>query len=111
MSKKATPVRLCRPLAAVLGGLALVLTGTGSALAADGTFAWIGPQGKAYAIENPPDNKCLDMAQEARGARNGTKQPLVVHTKKKCKGTALRLAPGRSAPADARFASVVFNPR
>ncbi|KOV75877.1 MULTISPECIES: hypothetical protein [unclassified Streptomyces] len=111
VSAKATPVRLCRPLAAVLGGLALALTATGSALAADGTFIWIGPQGKAYALDNPPDDKCLDMAQEARGARNGTKKPLVVYTKKRCKGSALRLAPGRSAPANARFASVVFSPR
>ncbi|MEV6809645.1 hypothetical protein ACH4NF_17080 [Streptomyces sp. NPDC017248] len=105
-------MRLRRPLAAVLGGLALLLTTTtGSAYAADGTFVWIGPKGKAYALENPPDHKCLDMAQEARGARNGTKKPLVVYTKKKCKGSARRLAPGRSAPSGARFASVVFNPR
>ncbi|MEU6671340.1 hypothetical protein [Streptomyces sp. NPDC046727] len=104
-------MRLCRPLAAALGGLALVLTTTGSALAADGTFAWIGPKGKAYAIDSPPDNKCFDMAQEARGARNATKKPLVVYTKKKCKGSALRLAPGRSASDSARFASVIFNPR
>ncbi|MGW1596939.1 hypothetical protein [Streptomyces sp. SCL15-4] len=100
-----------RPLAAVLGTLALVLTATGSALAADGTFAWIGPEGKAYGIQNPPDRKCFDMAQEARGARNGTKKPLVVYTQKRCKGTATRLAPGKAAPAGARFASVVFNPR
>ncbi|GAA2781722.1 hypothetical protein GCM10010521_70610 [Streptomyces rameus] len=105
-------MRLCRPLAAVLGGLALTLTtATGSALAADGTFTWIGPKGKAYAIDSPPDDKCFDMAQEARGARNGTKKPLVVYTRKKCKGTASRLAPGRSAPESARFASVIFNPR
>ncbi|CAM5681482.1 hypothetical protein SCANM63S_05986 [Streptomyces canarius] len=109
--RKAAPMRLCRPLAAVLGGLALALTTTGSALAADGTFVWIGPQGTAYAIDNPPDGKCLAMAQEARGARNGTKKPLVVYTKKRCKGSASRLAPGRSAPANARFASVVFDPR
>ncbi|MFH9085822.1 hypothetical protein [Streptomyces sp. NPDC017673] len=104
-------MRPCRSLAAVLGGLALALTTTGSALAADGTFVWTGPQGKAYAIDNPPDHTCLDMAQEARGARNGTKKPLVVYTKKRCKGSASRLAPGRSAPANSRFASVVFNPR
>ncbi|MET9453014.1 hypothetical protein [Streptomyces cinerochromogenes] len=104
-------MRLCRPLAAVLGGLALALTTTGSALAADGTFMWVGPQGKAYAIDSPPDNKCFDMGQEARAARNGTKKPLVIYTQKKCKGTALRLAPGRSAPAGTRFASVIFNPR
>ncbi|MEU3528188.1 hypothetical protein AB0E62_30715 [Streptomyces sp. NPDC038707] len=100
-----------RPLAAVLGGLALALTAAGSALAADGTFTWTGPQGKAYSIQNPPDNKCFDMAQEARGARNGTKKALVVYTQKRCKGTSTRLAPGKSAPSGTRFASVVFNPR
>ncbi|MCE0447973.1 hypothetical protein LT493_41685 [Streptomyces tricolor] len=104
-------MRLCRPLAAVLGGLALALTTTGSALAADGTFIWVGPQGKAYSIAGPPDNKCFDMAQEARAARNATKKPLVIYAQKKCKGTALRLAPGRSAPSGTRFASVIFNPR
>ena len=104
-------MRLCRPLVAVLGGVALALTTTGAAFAADGTFVWIGPKGKAYAIDSPPDRTCLDMAQEARGAHNGTKKPLVVYTQKKCKGTARRLAPGKSAPSDARFASVIFNPR
>ncbi|MEW2511419.1 hypothetical protein [Streptomyces sp. NPDC046870] len=111
MPRKATPMRLRRQLAAVLGGVALALSATGSALAAEGTFVWVGPHGKAYAIDNPPDHTCLDMAQEARGARNGTRKPLVVYPKKGCRGPALRLAPGRSAPANARFASVVFNPR
>ncbi|MCL3997789.1 hypothetical protein [Streptomyces lavenduligriseus] len=100
-----------RPLAAVLGGLVLALTATGSALAVGGTFAWTGPQGKTYSIQNPPDNKCFDMAQEARGARNATKKTLVVYTQKRCKGTATRLAAGKSAPSGARFASVIFNPR
>ncbi|MEU9475858.1 hypothetical protein [Streptomyces sp. NPDC048191] len=104
-------MRLCRPLVAVLGGLALALTTTGAAVAADGTFVWVGPAGKAYAIDNPPEHKCLDMAQDARGARNATKKPLVVYTHKKCKGTALRLAPGKSASSGAHFSSVVFNPR
>ncbi|MFF8731846.1 hypothetical protein ACF073_36030 [Streptomyces sp. NPDC015171] len=104
-------MRLCRPLAAVLGGLALTLTVAGSALAVDGSFLWVGPKGKAYAIDSPPDNRCLDMAQEARGARNATKKTLVVYSQKKCKGSQRRLAPGKSAPADARFASVIFNPR
>ncbi|MEU0054643.1 hypothetical protein ABZ299_32370 [Streptomyces sp. NPDC006184] len=104
-------MRLCRPLAAVLGGLALALTAAGPALAVDGTFTWVGPHGKAYAITDPPGHRCFDMAQEARGAHNGTRKPLVVYTRKKCKGTALRLAPGRSAPAGARFASIVFDPR
>ncbi|MEV6115375.1 hypothetical protein AB0L59_23405 [Streptomyces sp. NPDC052109] len=104
-------MRLGRPLVAVLGGLVLALTTTGAAFAANGTFVWLGPKGKAYSIENPPEHKCFDMAQEARGARNEMKKPLVVYTQKKCKGTALRLAPGNSAPSGARFASVVFNPR
>ncbi|MEU3859959.1 hypothetical protein AB0F03_21745 [Streptomyces sp. NPDC028722] len=104
-------MRLCRPLAAVLGGLTLALTAAGPALAVDGTFTWVGPHGKAYAISDPPGHRCFDMAQEARGAHNGTKKPLVVYTRKKCKGTALRLAPGRSARAGAHFASVVFDPR
>ncbi|MGW2462033.1 hypothetical protein ACWC2M_23830 [Streptomyces sp. NPDC001761] len=111
MSRKAAPPRLCRQLAAVLGGVALALSAPGSALAADGTFLWVGPRGKAYAIDNPPDHRCLDMAQEARGAHNGTRKTLVVYPEKGCRGTARRLAPGRSAPANARFASVVFNPR
>ncbi|MFB0614460.1 hypothetical protein [Streptomyces sp. AGS-58] len=104
-------MRLSRPLTAVLGALALALTVTGPAFAVDGTFTWIGPHGKAYVITDPPGHRCLDMAQEARGAHNGTKRPLVVYTRKKCKGTALRLAAGRSAPAGAHFASVVFDPR
>ncbi|MCZ0208485.1 hypothetical protein [Streptomyces achromogenes] len=100
-----------RPLAAVLGGLALALTAAGSALAVDGTFAWTGPEGKAYSIQNPPDDKCFDMAQEARGARNATKKTLVVYTEKRCKGKATRIAPGKSAAGSAPFASVIFNPR
>ncbi|MEU7428491.1 hypothetical protein [Streptomyces sp. NPDC040750] len=104
-------MRLCRPLVAMLGGLALALTSTGSALAADDTFLWIGPDGKAYSITAPPRNKCLDMAQEARGPRNLTKRPLVVYPRKRCKGTATRLAAGHAAPAGKHFASVVFDPR
>lgn len=104
-------MRLCRPLAAVLGGLVLAVTATAPALAAGGTFTWLGPHGKAYVITDPPSHRCFDMAQEARGAHNGTRKPLVVFTRKKCKGAALRVAPGRSAPARARFASIVFDPR
>ncbi|MEV4431418.1 hypothetical protein [Streptomyces sp. NPDC049555] len=105
-------MRLCRSLAVVLGGLALVTTTTaGTATAASGTFAWVGPKNKAYSIQNPPDNKCFDMGQEARGAQNATKGPVVVYSDKRCKGSATRLAPGQSAPSGAHFASVVFNPR
>ncbi|MEU0968957.1 hypothetical protein ABZ357_27365 [Streptomyces sp. NPDC005917] len=104
-------MRLSRPLTAALGGLALAVITIGPAAAADGSFVWLGPKGKAYAIQSPPDRKCLDMAQEARGAQNATKKALVVYSKKKCKGTAHRIAPGHSAPSSIRFASVVFNPR
>ncbi|MGW2961044.1 hypothetical protein ACWDGI_21605 [Streptomyces sp. NPDC001220] len=104
-------MRLSRPIAAVLGGLALAVITIGPAAAADGTFVWVGPKGKAYAIQNPPDRRCLDLAQEARGPQNATKKALVVYSKQKCKGTALRIAPGHSAPSSVHFASVVFNPR
>ncbi|MER6226427.1 hypothetical protein ACWDFR_23115 [Streptomyces sp. 900105755] len=104
-------MRLLRPLAVALGGLALTVITVGPASAADGTFVWVGPKGKAYAIQNPPDRKCLDMAQEARGPQNATKKTLAVYSKAKCKGTEHRIAPGRSASGSVRFASVVFNPR
>ncbi|MFB7505665.1 hypothetical protein [Streptomyces broussonetiae] len=104
-------MRLCRPLVAVLGGLALALSTTGAALAADSTFIWVGPQGKAYALDNPPQHRCLDMAQEARGARNATKKDLIVYTQKRCKGSATRVVPGHAAPSATRFASVMFDPR
>ncbi|MER6463283.1 hypothetical protein AB0D30_04910 [Streptomyces sp. NPDC048409] len=104
-------MRFTRPLAAALGGLALAVLTIGPAAAADGSFVWVGPKGKAYAIQSPPERKCLDMAQEARGPQNSTKKALVVYSKKKCKGTALRIASGHSAPGSVHFASVVFNPR
>ncbi|MFJ9708890.1 hypothetical protein [Streptomyces sp. NPDC101234] len=104
-------MRLSRPLAVTLGGLALAVITMGPASAAQGSFVWVGPKGTAYAIQNPPDRKCLDMAQEARGPQNSTKKALVVYSKQKCKGTARRLGPGHSAPGSVRFASVVFNPR
>ncbi|MER6061482.1 hypothetical protein [Streptomyces sp. NPDC001792] len=104
-------MRLRRPLAAVLGGLALALTTSGAALAADGTFLWVGAGNKTFALDDPPEHRCFDMAQEARGAGNATTKPLVVYSRKRCKGSALRLAPGKAAPIDAPFASVVFDPR
>ncbi|WP_436719796.1 hypothetical protein [Streptomyces sp. URMC 127] len=104
-------MRILRPLVLALGGFALAVAGTGDAVAANGTFAWVGPQGRTYSIQNPPDNKCYDLGQEARGARNATKQPVVVYSRKRCKGAATRLAPGQAAPSRARFASVIFNPR
>ena len=104
-------MRLCRPLAVALGGLALAVITMGPASAAEGTFVWVGPKGKAYAIQNPPDRKCLEMAQEARGPQNATKKALVVYSKAKCKGTAHRIAPGHSASGKVHFAILVFNPR
>ncbi|WP_275467178.1 hypothetical protein [Streptomyces noursei] len=82
----------------------------GVAAAASGSFAWVGPNGKTYALKNPPENKCLDMSQAARGARNATKKPLAVYNGKRCRGHFTQLAPGQAAPAGARFASVIFNP-
>ncbi|MEU8546187.1 hypothetical protein [Streptomyces roseoverticillatus] len=103
-------MRILRPFVVVLAGLALAAAGTGSAGAANGTFAWVGPQGRTYSIQNPPDNKCYDLGQEARGAHNATRQPVVVYSQKRCKGASTRLASGQAAPGRARFASVIFNP-
>ncbi|MFE6689386.1 hypothetical protein ACFVFQ_23285 [Streptomyces sp. NPDC057743] len=105
-------MRLIRPLAVGLGGLVLALAlPAGTALASNGTFTWLGPGGKTFSLQNPPDNRCLDMSQEARGARNALKQPVAVYSGKRCTGQKTRLAPGKVAPSGARFASVVFNPR
>ncbi|WFB06101.1 hypothetical protein LRS74_02875 [Streptomyces sp. LX-29] len=104
-------MRLRHPLAVALGGLTLAVTMAGSAVAATGTFHWFGPEGQPYYVENLPDNRCLDMSQEARGAQNRTSGPVVVYAQKQCKGQATRLAPGKSAPADAPFASLRLSPR
>ncbi|GGU59645.1 hypothetical protein GCM10010211_25740 [Streptomyces albospinus] len=105
-------MRLFRPITLGLTGFALVVTLPASAaLAAGGAFGWVGPGGKSYFVKNLPDKRCLDMRQEARGARNGTKQPLRIYAGKHCTGPATRLAPGASAPSGTRFASVVLNPR
>ncbi|MFF7984413.1 hypothetical protein ACFZDK_35770 [Streptomyces sp. NPDC007901] len=40
-------MRLCRPLAVALGGLALAVITMGPASAAEGSFVWVGPKGKA----------------------------------------------------------------
>ncbi|MFG2180909.1 hypothetical protein ACGFLS_19545 [Streptomyces abikoensis] len=105
-------MRLIRTAVAALAGLLLAVALPGStAFAANGQFLWVGPKGKAYSIQNPPDNKCYDMGQEARAARNETKSPLVVYSKKKCKGDAIRIAPGQQAPQGTGFQSVIFNPR
>jgi hypothetical protein len=62
-------------------------------------------------LQNPPDSKCFDMSQEARGARNGLRQPLVIYPRKRCKGTPTQLRPGQSTPSGEHFSSVIFNPR
>ncbi|MGW2597797.1 hypothetical protein [Streptomyces klenkii] len=75
---------------------------------AKGWFAWVGPKGAPFFIENPPDGRCLTMSQESQGAHNATALPATVYPQKECKGTPLRLAPGRHAPRNAPFASVKF---
>ncbi|WP_269857512.1 hypothetical protein [Streptomyces sp. RPT161] len=105
-------MRLFRPVVFGLSGLALAMAvPTGAAVAANGTFSWLGPHSQAHFLQNPPDNKCYDMGQEARGARNGLRQPLVTYPRKRCKGTPTHLRPGQSSPSGAHFSSVIFNPR
>lgn len=104
-------MRLFRTGVAVFGGLVLsVSLATSSAVAAEGQFAWVGPKGKVYSVQNPPDHKCLDMGQEAREPHNLTKRPLAVYSNKKCKGAAARVEPGRHGGQGLKFASVLFNP-
>ncbi|MFE0043612.1 hypothetical protein [Streptomyces albireticuli] len=102
-------MRLFRPVIAALAGLTLaVALPTGTAVAAKGSFSWVGPKGKPFFVDNPPDGKCLTMSQEARGAHNGTGVPATVYKGKKCNGTALRLVPGGQAPRGSAFGSVKF---
>ncbi|MEV4440959.1 hypothetical protein AB0K09_18460 [Streptomyces sp. NPDC049577] len=102
-------MRLIRPAVVALSGLALALSlPAGAALAAKGPFTWVGPKGKPFFVENPPDGRCLDMSQEAHGPHNGTGTTATVYTKKKCKGEALHLKPGQQAPRSASFSSVRF---
>ncbi|GHG48057.1 hypothetical protein [Streptomyces griseocarneus] len=97
---------------AVLGGLLLAASlPTGSAAAQDGGFAWLGPKGKPYFVQQLPPNKCMSMEQEARGARNYLSKPLVVYSEKNCKGKALRLGPHKEAPQTAPFKSLKYDPR
>ncbi|MCS0604821.1 hypothetical protein NX794_26920 [Streptomyces sp. LP11] len=51
------------------------------------------------------------MAQEAHGARDSAKKPVTLYSRKKCRGTASRRAPGHAAPAGQKFASLTINPR
>jgi hypothetical protein len=105
-------MRLLRPVVVGLSGLSLAIAiPAGSAAAADGMFSWLGPHGEPHYLRNPPDHRCFDMGQEARGARNGLRQPLVVYPQRRCKGAAMRLHPGQSAPSGAHFSSVIFNSR
>ncbi len=105
-------MRVFRTAAAALGGLLLAVSPlAGTAVAVDGQFVWQGPKGKPYSIQNPPNNKCYDMGQEARAAQNFTKGPLAVFAKKKCQGAKRLLAPGqKTGPKDA-FQSVIFSPK
>lgn len=105
-------MRLFRPVVAALAGLTLALAvPAGTALAAKGTFSWVGPKGKPFYVDNPPDGKCLTMSQEARTAHNGTAVPATVYKGKKCNGTAQHLAPGGTASRGSSFASVKFGAR
>ncbi|MFC5720608.1 hypothetical protein ACFP1Z_10585 [Streptomyces gamaensis] len=98
--------------AAAIGGLVLAVTvSAGTASAANGRFYWEGPKGAIYYVQNPPDSKCLSMGQEARAARNDTKQPLSIYSEKNCKGTKVVLTPGQRADHKVSFASVKFNSR
>ncbi|MEU2868219.1 hypothetical protein ABZ769_03310 [Streptomyces olivoreticuli] len=101
-------MRLFRPVIVALAGLALALAvPTGPAVASKGQFSWVGPKGKPFFVDNPPDGKCLTMSQESRGAYNGTAGPATVYSGKKCDGTSHRLATG--GRADAAFSSVRFS--
>ncbi|MFF7725218.1 hypothetical protein [Streptomyces sp. NPDC008001] len=107
-------MRFFRPalVAVVLAGCALAPAApagaTAAARAARGWFAWVGPKGTPFYVENPPEGRCLTMSDEARGAHNGTAVPATVYSAKECKGTPLRLPPGHEAPRSASFASVKF---
>ncbi|WP_116210947.1 hypothetical protein [Streptomyces olivoreticuli] len=101
-------MRLFRPVVVALAGLALALTvPTGPAVASEGQFSWVGPKGKPFFVDNPPDGKCLTMSQEARSPYNGTAGPATVYAGKKCDGTSHRLTRGKRA--DATFSSVRFS--
>ncbi|MEV6671598.1 hypothetical protein [Streptomyces sp. NPDC051162] len=103
-------MRLFRPVVVALAGLALAMAvPTGTAVASKGSFTWVGPKGKPFFVENPPDGKCLTMSQEAHGAYNGTAGPVTIYTGKKCDGGSARLKTGQRGPADKPFSSVKFS--
>ncbi|WP_229891624.1 hypothetical protein [Streptomyces mashuensis] len=101
-----------RTAVAAAGGLLLAVSLlSSSADAVGGYFQWRGPKGRLYSLENPPENKCYSMQQEARAARNFTEKPIAIYQQKGCKGEAHRLEPKQSAPEGQHFQSVIFNPR
>ncbi|MEV5597137.1 hypothetical protein [Streptomyces sp. NPDC052496] len=102
-------MRVFRPVVVALAGLTFASTlFMGEATAAKGSFIWLGPKGRSYLVENPPNGRCLTMGQHARGGHNATKTPAVLFSGKKCKGRATPLAPGKKAPSSATFSSVRF---
>lgn len=102
-------MRIFRVAAAAFGGLALSVTlATTPALAAAGHFIWVGPSGKAYSIQNPPDRRCFTMGEAAKAPRNQTKKSLTVYAGKKCSGKATHLKAGRRAGNNVTFRSVMF---
>ncbi|GHF19828.1 MULTISPECIES: hypothetical protein [Streptomyces] len=105
-------MRLFRTAVSALGGLLLAVSlPAATAGASGGEFHWRGPEGKPYFITNPPDGKCLAMAQEARQAENRTKGVAVVYAEKGCKGAQHRLGHGEKAPVKFVFKSVKFGGR
>ncbi|MBZ4318349.1 hypothetical protein [Streptomyces huiliensis] len=102
-------MRLFRPIVVALAGLALAMAGpVDAAVAAKGPFTFLGPGDRPFFVENPPDNRCYTMSQQAHGAHNGTGTPATIFSGKKCTGTAVRLAPGQRAQRGATFSSVRF---
>ncbi len=49
-------MRVLRPVAVALAALTFAATlSTGEASAAKGSFIWLGPDGRSYVVENPPN--------------------------------------------------------
>ncbi len=102
-------MRVLRPVVVALAGLTFAATlPMGEAFAAKGSFIWLGPKGRPYLVENPPNGRCLTMGQHAQAPRNATKTPAVLFPGKKCKGRPIPLAPGKQAPRSTTFSSVRF---
>ncbi|WP_171165457.1 hypothetical protein [Streptomyces sp. I05A-00742] len=102
-------MRLFRPIVLALAGLALAMAGpVDAAVAAKGQFSWVGPKGRPFFVDNPPDGRCYTMSQEAHGAHNGTGSPATIYSGKQCKGKSVHLTPGHGAPRGTAFSSVRF---